>query len=140
MGPAQILSTGSERAQRAAQAAQKNKYRVHCISTKRSLATAMLGTVDERERVAVGMLATAVSKRAHESMQLAAEGGVLPAYFDIGDTRVYRGQALRFDGVKASGDSVASKLTTTLHTTLEAQKAAPMLLDGSRMRTRFISY
>jgi len=63
---------------------------------------------------------------------LAAEGGALPAFFDIGETRVYRGQALRFDGVKVSGDNVASKLTATLRTTLEAQKAAPTLLDGSR--------
>ena len=63
---------------------------------------------------------------------MAAEGGALPAFFDIGETRVYRGQALRFDGVKVSGDNVASKLTATLRTTLEAQKAAPTLLDGSR--------
>ena len=132
VGPARILSTGSEGAQHAAQAAQKNKHRVQRICAKRSLATAMSGSVDERESVAVGMLATAVSERARESMRLAAEGSALPAFFNIGEMRVYQGQALRFDGVKVSGDNVASKLTATLRTTLEAQKAAPTLLDGSR--------
>ena len=68
VGPARILSTGSEGAQHAAQAAQKNKHRVQRICAKRSLATAMSGSVDERESVAVGMLATAVSERARESM------------------------------------------------------------------------
>ena len=68
VGPARILSTGSEGAQHTAQAAQKNKHRVHRICAKRSLATAMSGSVDERESVAVGMLATAVSERARESM------------------------------------------------------------------------